>query len=72
MICPHQISMDRTGRGKCSLNLYGGNPWLKNCSDCIKAGENTPEFSSALFAREDKAHPGDKKKISGCCDDARN
>ena len=72
MTCPHQISMDKTGRGKCSLGLYGGSPWLGNCLACIKAGENTPEFAAALFARVGKAHPSGKTKISGCCDDARN
>jgi hypothetical protein len=72
MTCPHQISMDRTGRGKCALGLYGGKPWLGNCRDCQKAGENTPEFAAELFARGAKSHPGDRQKISGCCDDAQN
>ena len=34
MTCPHQLSMDKTGRGKCSLGLYGGKPWLGNCIEC--------------------------------------
>lgn len=45
MTCPHQTSMDKTGRGKCSLGLYGGTPWLGNCIACIERGENNETFA---------------------------
>ena len=70
--CPHQLGMAKTGLGKCALGLYGGFPRAVDCRSCIKAGENTPEFASELFARADKVHPTAVQKISGCCDDARN
>jgi hypothetical protein len=72
MMCPHQLSMDKTGRGKCSLGLYGGQPWLGNCVGCAKAGENNEEFAKELLARRTKSHPPGAPAASGCCDDARN
>ena len=70
--CDYAFDQRPNGAVRCRLGLYGGRGWLGNCQACQKAGENTPEFAAALFSRAGKAHPSDKKKISGCCDDARN
>ena len=72
MTCPHQSKPPGkdTGRRICTLGWYGGSPWLGNCLDCVKRGDNTPEAKAALDARADKAHPATRQRMSGCCDRA--
>jgi hypothetical protein len=45
---------------------------LRNCQQCAEAGENTPEFAKRLFDGLEKTHPQHVRRVSGCCDDARN
>ena len=66
--CPHWTRARDRGQGVCALGLYGGNPWVGNCTACIAAGENTPGFAAELFARAERTHPANREKISGCCD----
>jgi hypothetical protein len=56
----------------CKRGLYGGMPSHKICEMCIERGENTPEFAQALKARAEQSHPPSRRKISGCCDSAKN
>ena len=55
MTCPHQISMDKTGRGKCSIMRYGGNPWIGECNNCIKNNMNQ------LTIRDTSVSPPEKR-----------
>ena len=71
MTCPHTTSTTREYNA-CGLGLYGGKPSHGTCSRCIVHGENTPEFAQALNARAEQSHPSSQRKISGCCDSARN
>jgi hypothetical protein len=71
MICPHITSTTREYNA-CGLGLYGGRPSHGTCSRCMEQGENTPEFAQALIARSEKSHPLSQRKISGCCDSAKN
>jgi len=57
---------------RCAIRLYGGEPRPVNCIACISQGNNNPEFADALFAAREKTHPPDVRRVSGCCDDARN
>jgi hypothetical protein len=63
MSCEHQISMDKTGRGKCALGLHDGNPWLGNCQKCIQSGGNTGESAPS----ESDFKVTFKKKGCGSC-----
>jgi hypothetical protein len=36
----------------------------------MKRGANTPEAKAAFDAKADRAHPANRKRISGCCDRA--
>jgi hypothetical protein len=71
MICPHTTSTTREYNA-CGIGLYGGKPSHGTCSRCIERGENTLEFAQALNARAEQSHPSSQRKISGCCDSARN
>jgi hypothetical protein len=74
MTCTHQSQPPGkdTGRRLCSIGWYGGKPWVGNCIECISRAENTPEAKAAFDTAQIRAHPPDKKRVSGCCDDARN
>ena len=70
--CSYQISMDKTGRGKCALGLFDGTPWLGNCLACIKANENNEMFanevlSSLANAGAQPRAEGAQPKRTGCC-----
>lgn len=52
----------------CSLGLHGGKPKEGNCRECVKAGENNPEYAKRLFDASAITHPPDRPKVSGCCD----
>lgn len=64
--CPHYQA------GRCTIGLYGGEPLPANCNACLIQGNNTPEFAAALFAHRGQTHPPHVRRVSGCCDDARN
>jgi hypothetical protein len=70
--CKYQKIKNKKDNGKrlCLLNWYGGKPWLGNCLDCIKRGENTPEAKAAFDASSERSHPSNRKRIQGCCDRA--
>ena len=72
MTCQYQSRNGKTGAFSCVLGMYGGNPYLRNCQQCAEAGENTPEFAKRLFDGLEKTHPQHVRRVSGCCDDARN
>ena len=71
MTCQH-ITTASKEYNACALGLYGGKPSHGTCARCIERGENTPEFAANLFARTEKTHPSSQRKISGCCDSAKN
>jgi hypothetical protein len=71
MTCPH-ITATTKEYNACALGLYGGKPSPGTCARCIDRNENTPEFATELFARTEKSHPSSQRKISGCCDSAKN
>jgi len=60
------------GHISCSLEFYGGKPFLGNCVACIHLGENTEEHARRLHERHAKSHPDGVTRIGGCCDSARN
>jgi hypothetical protein len=65
----------RTGTGvggKCALKLYGGACTDGNMKRCVSRGQNTPEYAAELAARAERSHPSTAKRVSGCCDSARN
>jgi len=63
---------DENGERSCDLGLFGGKPKPRNCIDCIRLGNNTPEFKAGLDELATKTHPSHRPKISGCCDSAEN
>jgi hypothetical protein len=71
MTCPHTISTTREYNA-CGLGLYGGRPSHGTCARCVERGENIPEFAQALSERAEQSHPSSQRKISGCCDSAKN
>jgi len=71
MTCPH-ITTSAKEYNACGLGLYGGKPSHGTCAQCMAKGENTPEFAQALSSRFEQSHPSSQRKISGCCDSARN
>jgi hypothetical protein len=70
MTCVYQSRTRDKGQFTCALGWYGGRPWLGNCLDCMKRGDNAPEVKAAFDAKADRAHPANRKRISGCCDRA--
>ena len=72
MTCQHQFRARDRGQFKCALKLYGGNPWIGNCQDCIAKNQNNPQHAAELAARYERSHPSSAPRVSGCCDSARN
>lgn len=70
MTCSYQSRARDKGQFVCSLGWYGGRPWIGNCLDCLKRGDNTPKAKAAFDLRSDKTHPAARQRISGCCDRA--
>lgn len=72
MNCPHQSRPSGRDRGqfRCALGWFGGAPWLGNCLECQRSGNNTPEAKAAFDAKAEAAHPGHRPRLSGCCDRA--
>jgi hypothetical protein len=62
------ISCEHLTVTTCTLGLFGGRPYPRNCVACIAAGENRPDYARELFARQAITHPPGKPAISGCCD----
>jgi hypothetical protein len=58
--------------GNCKLGLHGGNPLKGNCLACIQSEENNQKYAKELFERYERTHPSTAKRVSGCCDSARN
>jgi hypothetical protein len=56
----------------CKLGMYGGMPSHKICLHCIESGQNNQEYAEELAARAERSHPSTAKRVSGCCDSARN
>jgi hypothetical protein len=71
MTCPYTTSKTRE-YNTCGLGLYGGKPSHGTCERCISLGENKPEFAKELQERAKVSHPTTAKKVSGCCDSAKN
>jgi hypothetical protein len=61
---------DTQKRGRCLLGWFGGFVTHGNCTQCIAKGDNTPEAKAAFDARANRAHPGHRPRLSGCCDRA--
>ena len=70
MTCAYQSRARHRGQFTCALGWYGGRPWLGNCQECLKRGDNTLEAKAAFDAKAQSAHPGSRPRISGCCDRA--
>jgi hypothetical protein len=70
MNCPYQSRHRDRGQFTCALGWYGGHPWLGNCFECLKRGDNTPEAKAAFDTSSERTHPSNRKRISGCCDRA--
>jgi hypothetical protein len=56
----------------CKLGLYGGMPSIKTCEICVKNNENNKEFFEETKQRSNISHPSTARKVSGCCDSAKN
>jgi hypothetical protein len=56
----------------CGLRMYGGMPSYKMCERCISNNQNNEHYAKELFLRHEKSHPTSAKRISGCCDSAKN
>jgi hypothetical protein len=54
----------------CYLGWYGGTPTQKNCSDCIKNNRNNKKARIHQHFLDEKHHPSNIARISGCCDRA--
>jgi hypothetical protein len=70
--CKYKVKRGAKKMNICRLGLYGGRVSDGGCKICMARGENTPEFAQALSARAEQSHPSSQRKISGCCDSARN
>jgi hypothetical protein len=70
MNCIHQSRTRDRGQFTCALGWYGGRPWLGNCNKCVEAARNTVEAKTAFDAKAERAHPGARPRLSGCCDRA--
>ncbi len=68
--CPYQSRTRDRGQFTCALGWYGGRPWLGNCADCMRRGDNTPEAKAAADAQAARTHPAHRPRLSGCCDRA--
>jgi hypothetical protein len=71
MTCLHIQSATRE-YNICGLGLYGGKPSHGTCNRCIERGENNEAFAAELAARAERSHPSTAKRVSGCCDSAKN
>jgi hypothetical protein len=71
MTCPY-TTFKFLEYNTCGLGLYGGKPSHATCERCIRLGENTPEFAKELQERLKSSHPVTARKVSGCCDSAKN
>jgi hypothetical protein len=56
----------------CGLGLYGGKVTIGVCNVCIAKNQNNAEYAKELFAKAERSHPSTAKRVSGCCDSARN
>ena len=72
MTCQYQSRNRDRGQFTCALGLYGGRPWIGNCKECIERNQNNPQHAAELAARAERSHPSTAKRVSGCCDSARN
>jgi hypothetical protein len=70
MTCIYQSRARDRGQFTCALGWYGGRPWIGNCADCLKQGNNNPEAKAAADAIAARAHPANRPRLSGCCDRA--
>jgi hypothetical protein len=54
----------------CYLGWYGGKPTQENCSNCIKNNKNNKKARIQQHLLDEKHHPSNIPRISGCCDRA--
>jgi hypothetical protein len=71
MTCPH-ITTSAKEYNACGLGMYGGRPSHGTCALCVERGQNNPQHAAELAARAERSHPSTAKRVSGCCDSARN
>jgi hypothetical protein len=71
MNCEH-ITTSTKEYNACNLGMYGGKPSHGTCNLCIERGQNNPQHAAELAARAERSHPPSARKVSGCCDSARN
>ena len=65
-----QFSHPRRTSNECLLGYHGGWPSDGVCRACMAAGENNEAKAAEWRERWERAHPGDRPHISGCCDRA--
>jgi hypothetical protein len=71
MTCPH-ITTSAKEYNACALGMYGGRPSHGTCNRCIERNQNNPQHAAELAARAERSHPSTAKRVSGCCDSAKN
>jgi hypothetical protein len=70
-LIPDEIKCEYLNNG-CKLGWYGGNPTIQNCKTCIAAERNSKESKIKSDFISIISHPPTARKVSGCCDSARN
>jgi hypothetical protein len=71
-ICDNQVKTKTKNLFVCKIKLYGGHPYIGNCIECVSRNQNNPQHAAELAARAERSHPSTAKRVSGCCDSARN
>jgi hypothetical protein len=71
MTCEH-ITASAKEYNACGLGMYGGKPSHGTCKLCIERGQNNEQHAAELAARAERSHPSTAKRVSGCCDSAKN
>ena len=70
-LIPDEIKCEYLNNG-CKLGWYGGNPTIQNCKTCIAAERNNKESKIKSDSISITSHPPTARKVSGCCDSAKN
>jgi hypothetical protein len=71
-VCQYRKKKKGVAMNVCALGMYGGRVEDGGCRACIAKGQNNPEYKKELAARAERSHPSTAKRVSGCCDSAKN
>jgi len=72
MIACKYFHKTKSGISTCLLGWFGGRPEKTDCEVCISKKQNNREARLAADARAERSHPSTAKRVSGCCDSAKN